>query len=110
MPRISYRADVPAIAGQMMQIDIQHGRTVVTMSRTAGQNERALTVREVANTMKSGPDTEETKTTLSRADGNGGFDTLRQTHEVAKHNADNSVEVKKTMLIPDGTETRKFAK
>jgi hypothetical protein len=58
--------------------------------------------REVADTTKSSLDTQETKTTLYRADGNGGFSTLRQTHELEKRNADHSVEVKKTMLVPDG--------
>ena len=61
-----------------------------------------VTQREVADTTKAGPDTQETKTTLYRADGNGGFTKLRQTHEVEKSNADKSVELKKTMLIPDG--------
>ena len=58
--------------------------------------------REVADTTKSSPETQETKTTLYQADGNGGFTKLRQTHELEKTNADHSVEVKKTMLIPDG--------
>lgn len=58
--------------------------------------------REIENTAKSGPDTQETKKTVYAADGNGGFNTLRETHEVEKRNADHSVEVKKTMLVPDG--------
>ncbi len=58
--------------------------------------------REVADTTKSGPDMQETKTTVYGADVNGGFSTLRQTHELEKHNADHSVDVKKTVLVPDG--------
>jgi hypothetical protein len=58
--------------------------------------------REVADTTKSSPDTQETKATLYQTDGNGGFSKLRQTDELERRNADHSVEVKKTVLVPDG--------
>jgi hypothetical protein len=73
-----------------------------TTSNSDGNGHLQVVEREIANTTKSSPDTEEMKTTLYHADSNGGFSTLRQTQEVAKHNADNSNEVKKTMLVPDG--------
>jgi hypothetical protein len=42
------------------------------------------------------------KTTVYLADGNGGFAPSLQTQELQKRSADHSVEVKKTMLVPDG--------
>ena len=58
--------------------------------------------REVADTKKTGPDAQETKTTVYLADGNGGFTTSRQTQELQKRSADQKVELKKTTLLPDG--------
>lgn len=58
--------------------------------------------REVADTTKASPDTQETKSTLYQADGNGGFSKLRETDEVEKSKVDHSVEVKKTTLVSDG--------
>jgi hypothetical protein len=58
--------------------------------------------REVADTKKTSPDAQETKTTVYLADGNGGFTTSRQTQELQKRSADQKVELKKTTLLPDG--------
>jgi hypothetical protein len=58
--------------------------------------------REVADTKKTSPDVEETKSTVYRADSYGGFTQSMQTQELKKHGADDSVEVKKTTLVPDG--------
>jgi len=58
--------------------------------------------REVANTKKTSPDAQETKTTVYLADGNRGFTASRQTQELQKRSADQKVELKKTTLLPDG--------
>jgi len=58
--------------------------------------------REVADTKKTSPDAQETKTTVYLADGNGGFTASRQTQELQKRSADQKVELKKTTLLPDG--------
>jgi hypothetical protein len=58
--------------------------------------------REVADTKKTSPDAQETKTTVYLADGSGGFTTSRQTQELQKRSADQKVELKKTTLLPDG--------
>ncbi len=58
--------------------------------------------REVANTKKTSPDAQETKTAVYFADGNGGFTMSRQTQELQKRSVDNKVEVQKTTLLPDG--------
>src|SRR3984893_2120166 len=96
---------------QLFQITEEDARTTASgdkqVTRTTSNSDVngnfQVVQREVADTTKSSPDTQETKTTLNRADGNGGFSTLRQTHELEKRNADDhSVEVKKTMLLPDG--------
>jgi hypothetical protein len=58
--------------------------------------------RETAETRKTSPDVQETKTTIYLADGNGGFTTARQTQELQMHSADHKLEEKKTTLLPDG--------
>jgi hypothetical protein len=58
--------------------------------------------REVADTKKTSPEAQETKTTVYLADGNGGFTPSRQTQELQKRSADQKVELKKTTLLPDG--------
>ena len=58
--------------------------------------------REVANTKRTSPDAEETRTTVYVTDGSGGFTPSLQTQEVQTNSADHSVEVKKTTLLPDG--------
>jgi len=58
--------------------------------------------REVADTKKVNPGTEETKSTVYAADGYGGLAQVQQTQEVKTKGGDNSVAVKKTKLVPDG--------
>jgi hypothetical protein len=70
-----------------------------TSSRDVNGNLQ-LVQREVADTKKTSPDAQETKTTVYLADGNGGFTPSRQTQELQKSGADHSVEVKKTTLVP----------
>ncbi|MGC1255932.1 MAG: hypothetical protein WA867_10280 [Candidatus Acidiferrales bacterium] len=59
-------------------------------------------LREVADTKKTSPDAQETRTTVYRADGNGSFTPSLQTQELQKRNTDHSAEVKATTLRPDG--------
>jgi len=58
--------------------------------------------RDVADTRKTSPDAQETKTTIFLGDGNGGLIPSLQTRELQKRSADHSLEVKKTTLVPDG--------
>jgi hypothetical protein len=57
--------------------------------------------REVADTRKTSPDAQETKTTIYVLDGNGRLTPSLQMQELQKRSADHRVEVKKTMLRPD---------
>jgi hypothetical protein len=59
-----------------------------------------LAQREVADTRKTSPDVQETKTTVYVNDGTGSFTTSKQTREVQTSSTDHSVEVKKTTLLP----------
>ena len=59
-------------------------------------------LREVADTKKTSPDAQETRTMVYRADGNGSFTPSLQTQELQKRNADRRAEVKATTLRPDG--------
>jgi len=61
-----------------------------------------VTQREVADTRKVGSGTEETKSSVYRADSYGGFTKVGETQELKTHGADDSVQVKKTTLLPDG--------
>jgi hypothetical protein len=58
--------------------------------------------REVADTKKVNPGTEETKSTVYAADGYGGLAQVQQTQEVKTKGGDNNVAVKNTRLVPDG--------
>ena len=58
--------------------------------------------REVADTRKTSPDAQETKTTVYVTDGSDGFAPSLQTQEVRTSSADQSIEVRKTTLLPDG--------
>jgi hypothetical protein len=59
-----------------------------------------LAQREVADTKKTSPDVQETRTTIYVNDGTGSFTPSQQTREVQTSGADHSVEVKKTTLLP----------
>src|SRR5215472_9520514 len=58
--------------------------------------------REVAETRKTSPDAQETKTTIYVTDGSDGFTPSLQTQEVRTSSADHSIDVRKTTLLPDG--------
>ena len=62
-----------------------------------------VTEREVADTRKTSPNTQETNTTFYILDGNGGLTPSLQTQELQKHSADNSIETKKTMRWQDSS-------
>jgi hypothetical protein len=70
-----------------------------TSSADANGNLQVV-LREVADTKKTSPDAQETKTTVYLADGNGGFTPSVQTRELQKHNAGDKTEVKTTTLYP----------
>jgi hypothetical protein len=77
--------------------DVHEVRT--TSSSDANGNLQVV-LREVADTKKTSPDGQETKTTVYLADGNGGFSPSVQTRELQKHKAGDEVEVKTTTLYP----------
>ena len=58
--------------------------------------------REIAETKKTSPDAEETKSTVYLADSYGGFTEAAQMQELKTRGADDSVAVKRTTLMPDG--------
>ncbi len=58
--------------------------------------------REVADTRKTSPDAQETRTTVYNTDGSGGLTPSLETQESRKNSADHTVEVKETTLPPDG--------
>jgi hypothetical protein len=58
--------------------------------------------REVTDTRKTGPDTQETKTTVFLSDGSGGLAPSMQIRERQKHSGDHTVEVQKSTLLLDG--------
>ena len=77
-------------------------RTERKTSNTDVNGKFQVVRREVADTKKVSPGTEETKSTVYEADGYGGLAQAQQTQEVKTQGADNSVAVKKTKLVPDG--------
>jgi hypothetical protein len=77
-------------------------QVVRTTSNSDGNGNLQVVQRAVADTRKTGPEAQETKTMVYLADGNGGFAPSLQTQELQKRSADHSVEVKKTTLVPDG--------
>jgi hypothetical protein len=78
------------------------GQAVRTTSSVDVNGHLAVVRREVTDTSKTGADTQEAKTKVYLADGNGGFTMARQTQEVKKRGDDHGVEVKRTTLLPDG--------
>jgi hypothetical protein len=78
------------------------GQTVRTTSSSDVNGNLQVVKREIADTKKTSPDAQETETKVYLADGYGGFNMALQTQEVQKRSDDNKVEVKKTMLVPDG--------
>ena len=76
-------------------------RVVRATSNPDANGKLQLARREVADIRRTSPDAQETKTTTYLADGNGGLTASLQTRELQKLSADHTVEVKKTMLVPD---------
>ena len=64
-----------------------------------------LAQREVADTRKTSPDVQETRTTVYVTDGTGRFTPSQQTQELQTSGADHSVEVKKTTYCRTATAT-----
>lgn len=81
-----------------------NGDTQVTRTVSSSDANGRLQVvqRDVANTKKTSPDAQETKTAVYFSDGNGGFTLSRQTQELETRGPDNTVDVKETTLLPDG--------
>ena len=77
---------------------------VSTTSNADAAGNIHVMAREVADTKKSGPDVQETKTTFYVLDGNGGLAPSVQTQELQKSNADHTIEVTKTTLAPTSTD------
>src|SRR5580704_7875370 len=73
---------------------------VSTTSNADAEGNLRTVRREVAETKKTGPDAQETKTTLYVEDGNGGLAPAAQTQEQQKTNADHTIQVTKTTLVP----------
>jgi hypothetical protein len=80
------------------------GHVVSTTSNVDDEGNVHVVQREVADTKKTGADAQETKTTIYVVDGNGGLIPNVQTQELQKTNADKSVEVTKTTLVPTSTD------
>ncbi len=74
-----------------------------TTSESDGNGNLQVIQREVADTRKTNPDVQETKTTTYLPNGNGGLTASLQTQELQKRIADDRVEVKKTLLQPNST-------
>jgi hypothetical protein len=73
---------------------------VRTTSSSDGNGNLHVVLREVADTKKTSPYAQETKTTVYLADGNGGFTPSVQTRELQKRNAGDETEVRTTTLFP----------
>lgn len=73
---------------------------VRTTSSSDADGNLHVVLREVADTKKTTPDAQETKTMVYLADGNGGFTPSVQTRELQKRNAGNDIEVRTTTLFP----------
>jgi hypothetical protein len=74
-----------------------------TTSESDGNGNLQVIQREVADTRKTSPDVQETKTTTYLPNGNGGLTASLQTQELKRRSADHRVEVKKTLLQPDSS-------
>jgi hypothetical protein len=73
---------------------------VRTTSSSDANGNLQVVLREVADTKKTSPDAQETRTMVYLADGNGGFTPSVQTRESQKHKAGDEVEVKTMTLYP----------
>ncbi len=78
-------------------------QVVRTTSSPDANGNLQVTQREVADTKKTSPDAQETKTTFYNLDGNGRLIPSLQTQELQKRSDDQTVGVKKTMLWQDSS-------
>jgi hypothetical protein len=76
-------------------------QVVRTTSSSDADGNLQVTQREVADTRKTSPNAQETKTTLYILDGNGHLTPFLQTEELRKRSDDHTVEVKTTKLGQD---------
>ena len=74
-----------------------------TTSESDGNGNLQVVQREVADTRKTSPDVQETKTTTYLPNGNGALTPSLQMQELQKRSAEHTVEVKKTLLQPDSS-------
>ncbi len=103
----TYRWDVNG-QRNLVQVTEQEARSsangdaqvVRTTSNSDANGNLQVMEREVADTRKTSPDAQETKTTIYLLDGNGRLTPSLQTQELQKRSADHTVDVKKTMLRP----------
>jgi hypothetical protein len=78
------------------------GQMVRTTSNADVNGNLQVVKLEVSDTRQTSPAVQETNTKLYLADGNGGFTIALRTEEQKKRCGEHSVEVKKTILLPDG--------
>ena len=76
---------------------------VRTISSSDLNGNLQVTQREVADTRKTSANAQETRTTFYVLDGNGGLTPSLQTQELQKRSTDHTVEVKKSMLVPNSS-------
>jgi hypothetical protein len=106
----TYRWDVNG-QRNLVQVSEEEARTsasgdaqvVRTTSSSDADGNLQVTQREVADTRKTSPNAQETKTTFYILDGNGDLTPSMQTQEQQKRSADHTVEVKKAMLRQDSS-------
>jgi hypothetical protein len=77
-------------------------RATRTTSNPDANGNLQVVQRELQETRKTAPDTEETKGTVLLPGINGGLVPAMQTQEHLKHNGD-TIEIQKTTLLPDGS-------
>jgi hypothetical protein len=74
-----------------------------TSSESDGNGNLQIIQREVADTRKTSPDVQETKTTTYLPNGNGELTASLQTQELQKRGANHRVDLKKTLLRPNSS-------
>ena len=75
---------------------------VTTTSNPDVNGNLQVVQRDVADTRKTSPDAQETKTTVYNTDGSGGLTPSLETQESRRNGADHTIAVKTTTLLPDG--------
>jgi hypothetical protein len=106
----TYRWDANGQQRYLVQVTEEEARSsasgdaevVRTTSNSDVNGHLQVVEREVADTKRTSPDAEETRTTVYVTDGSGGFTPSLQTQELQRSSSDHSIEVKKTTLLPDG--------